>query len=68
MFVKWRGNTKSKVTVEDFEKVKEAFLLEAKNAVLMDENFTWVITKFDQMWINYVPVSSWSMEEEGAKR
>ena len=39
------------------EKVKESFLLEAKNAVLMDEIPSELIINFDQMEINYVPIS-----------
>ena len=49
-----------------FEKVKESFLLEAKNALLMDEIPSELIISFDQIGINYVPVALWSMEEERA--
>lgn len=67
-FVKRRGNTKSKVTVDDFDKLKKLFSLEVRNAVSMDEIPPQLIINFDQTGIHYVPVSSWSMEKEGAKR
>ena len=59
---------KAKVNPEQFEKLKEEFLLEIKNIVTMDEIPPELILNFDQTGLNYVPVTSWTMEEEGAKR
>lgn len=67
-FVKRRGNTKSKVSVEQFDELKELFLLEFNNAVEMDEVPQQLVINWDQTGINYVPVSSWTMEQEGSKR
>ena len=67
-FVKRRGNTKSKVSVEQFDELKELFLLEFDNAVEMDEFPQQLVINWDQTGINYVPVSSWTMEQEGSKR
>ena len=66
--VKRKANTKAKVTVEDFEAAKEQFLLDIKNVVSLDEIPPALILNWDQTGINYVPVSSWTMESEGAKR
>ena len=67
-FVKRRVNTKAKVTVEHFDELKKLFLLEFNNAVEMDEVPSELVINWDQMGINYIPISSWTMEEEGSKR
>ena len=67
-FVKRKAASKAKVNPEQFEKLKEEFLLEIKNIVTMDEISHELILNFDQTALNYVPVTSWTMEEEGAKR
>ena len=66
--VRRRGNTKAKVSVENFDQVKKLFLLDVKNTVLMDEIPPEMIINCDHTAINYVPVSSWTMEEMGSKR
>ena len=67
-FVKRRANTKSKVSVEHFDELKELFLLDLNNAVEMDEVPAELVINWDQTGINYVPISSWTMEQEGTKR
>ena len=67
-FVKRRVNTKAKVTVEHFDELKKLFLLEFNNAVEMDEVPSELVINWDQTGINYIPISSWTMEEEGLKR
>ena len=67
-FVKRRANTNVKVTVEHFDELKKLFLLEFNNMVEMDEVPAKLIINWDQTGINYIPVSSWTMEEEGSKR
>ena len=67
-YVKRRGNTKAKVNIENFEEMRELYLHEIQNAVIMDEIPPEMVINFDQTGINYVPTSSWSMEREGAKR
>ena len=53
----------SKVSVENFEEVKEQYLLDIKASIEMDE----IPDKLVINWtgIHYVPVSSWTMEKEG---
>ena len=67
-FVKWKATTKAKVDVKEFEEIQEAFLLDAKDVVQMDEIREDMIVNWDQTGVNYVPISSWTMEEEGSKR
>ena len=67
-FVKRKACSKAKVIPEQFDKLKEEFLLEVKNIVAMDEIPYELILNFDQTGLNYVPVTHWTMEKEGAKR
>ena len=66
--VKRRANTKTKVTVEEFDETKKLFLLDIKNTTHMDEIPPQLIINWDHTGINYVPVSSWTMEAPGTKR
>ena len=66
--VKRKGNTKAKVSVEDFAEIKKLFHLDIKGIVGMDEVPSELIINWDQTGLNYVPVSSWTMAEEGSKR
>jgi len=67
-FVKRKATTKAKINVQDFEEIKKLFLLDVSNVVKMDEICEEMIVNWDQTGINYVPVSSWTMEKEGSKR
>ena len=67
-FVKRRANTKSKVSVEQFDELKELFLLDFNNVIEMDDVPEELVINWDQTGINYVPISSWTMEKEGVKR
>ena len=67
-FVKRKGTTKSKVSVADFDAVKEQFLLDVKSVVLMEEIPHSLIINWDQTGVHYVPVSDWTMEKRGSKR
>ena len=67
-FVKRKATTKAKVDVKEFEEIKKLFLLDVKNVAQMDEISEDMIVNWDQTGVNYVPVSSWTMEEEGSKR
>ena len=66
--VKRRASAKAKVSVDEFEKLKAEFFLDIKNVVDMDEIPPALIINWDQTGMNYVPVGSWTMEVEGAKR
>ena len=66
--VKWKVNTKAKVTVEDLETLKEQFLLDIKNVASLDEIPPSLLINWDHTEINNVPVSSWTKESEGPNR
>ena len=67
-FVKRKGTTKAKITVENFDSIKQQFLLDIKNVVQMDEIPFQLVINWDHTGIHYVPVSDWTMEKEGSKR
>ena len=48
--------------------MRELYLQEIRNAAIMDEIPPEMVINFDQTGINYMPISSWSMEHESAKR
>jgi len=66
--VKRRGNTKAKVTAENFEELKVGFLLNVENIIEMEEVPPAMVLNWDHTAVNYVPASSWTMEREGTKR
>ena len=66
--VKRRVSTKAKVDVEEFETLKDQFLLSIMTIVILDEIPLDLIINWDQTGVNYVPVSSLTMEVEGFKR
>ena len=66
--VKRKVSSKAKVDVERFDIVKQAFFLDIKNVVCLDEIPPKLIINWDQTAIQYVPVGSWTMESEGAKK
>ena len=54
--------------VEKFDEVKKLFLQDIRNVIMMDEVPAELVINWDQTGLNYVPVSQWTMEQEGAKR
>ena len=66
--IKRRMSSKAKVDVEKFEALKQGFLLDIKLIVSFEEIPHDLIINWDQTGINYVPVGSWTMEKEGARR
>lgn len=67
-FVKRRGNTKLKGDVLDFKQCKEQFVFDVKTIVEFEEIPDRLVINWDHTGINYVPVSTWTMEKEGCKR
>ena len=65
-YIKRKACSKAKVDVNHFEELKAEFLLEIKSIVNMNAIPTELIN-FDQTALNYVPISHWTMDEEGAK-
>ena len=67
-YVKRRANTKSKVTDENFELMKSQFLFDIRTIVEMEDIPEDLVINWDHTGLNYVPVSNWTMAEEGSKR
>ena len=67
-FVKRRGSSTAKLTVENFEAVKEQFLLDINAVVEMEDVPPELVFNWDQTGISIVPGSSWTMEVKGSKR
>ena len=67
-FVKRRGSTAMKMTVNNFESVKEQFLLDVQTAVKMEDVPPELLFNWDQTGIIIVPESSWTVELKGSKR
>ena len=65
-YVKRRANTKSKVTVEEFEALKTQFIFDIEVISQMEEVPNDLIINWDHTGINYVPTSNWTMAEEGS--
>lgn len=66
--MKRKATTKSKITIPNFEIVKQQFLLDVKAVVELEEIPSDLIINWDQTGINYVPVSQWTMDKRGSKR
>ncbi len=68
-YVKRKGSTaKSKETLTDFTKRKEAFLKDIVDTVGMEDVPCELILNWDQTGIKLVPSSNWTMELSGSKR
>lgn len=59
---------KAKVSVADFDNLKEQFLLDIKAVVEMEEIPLDLIVNWDQTGMHYVRVSSWTVAKERSKR
>ena len=67
-YVKRRGSSTSKVAVENFVQVKVQFLFDIQSQIEIGEIPSSLIINWDQTAIKYVPVSTWTMADEGSKR
>ena len=65
---KRRGDTKARVLIIDFEKIKAQYLFDIKVITEMDDIPPELIINWNQTGIEYVPVSSWTMAPRGSKR
>ena len=67
-FVKRRGNTKAKVGVPEFEQLKAQLAYDVKAIIEFGDIPDSLVINWDHTAVNYIPVSSWTMEEHGSKR
>ena len=61
-YVKQKSTTKAGITVRNFDKIKDQFLLDIKGVKMMEEIPDELVVNWDQTGIKYVPVSEWTME------
>ena len=64
--VKQKGYAKAKVEVEKSDEVKKLFLQDIRN--VMDEVPAELVINCDQIGLDYVPVSQWTMDQDRAKQ
>ena len=67
-FVKRRGNSKAKVTVTDFDELKNQFISDVQAISEFEDIPDELILNWDHTGVHYIPVSSWTMEKEGMKK
>ena len=68
-FVKRRVTTKAKTSIAaTFNESKAQFIFDVKTIIAFEEISNSLVLNWDQKAVRYVPVSSWTMEKEGAKR
>lgn len=67
-FVKRRGSSTAKLSVANFEAVKEQFIIDVNAVVEMEDIPPQLVFNWDQTGISIVPGLSWTMEAKGSKR
>ena len=67
-FRKRKASTTAKVSVTDFVARKEQFLFDIHVLRELEQIPEELVINWDHTGLNYVPVSNWTMEREGAKR
>ena len=68
-FVKRKATTKKpKFTVANFEELKVQFSIDIKAVVTMEDAPEDMIVNWDHTAIKYIPLSNWTMAQEGSKR
>ena len=67
-YVKCTASTKAKVSIHNFDAVKTQFLLDIQAVGEIEEIPHNLVINWDQTGIHYVPVGSWMLEKEGAKK
>ena len=67
-FVRRRGSTTAKISVQNFNEIKEQFFIDLKTVVVMEDIPPEMMFNWDHTAISIVPGSSWTMELKGSKR
>lgn len=63
-----RASTKAKVSVAEFDAYKAQFVFDVTSIIEMEEIPPDLVINWDHTGIHYVPVSNWTLAEEGSKR
>ena len=66
-FVKRRASTSAKVSPQAFDEIKKQFLFDAQYFIAMEGIPDSLVINWAHTGIQYVPVSSWTMEKLGMK-
>ena len=65
-FVKRRDSSTAKISVTNFEELKEQYLFDIKAVTMMEEVPPELIINWDHTGISIVPGSAWTMEVKGS--
>ena len=66
-YVKRKGCSVKKLQVNDFEGIKQQFLIDIRAVVTLEEIPKDLILYWDHTGLKIVPTSFWTMEEKGRK-
>ena len=66
LVVKRRDSSTAKISVTNFEELKEQYLFDIKAVTMMEEVLTELIINWDHTGISIVPGSAWTMEVKGS--
>lgn len=67
-YVKRRGSTSTKLSVNEYEKIKENFLRKVSSAVEEHNIPPELVVNVDETDLHLIPVSNWTMEKEGSQK
>ena len=67
-YVKRRSSSTAKVSLDNFDQLKSQFIFDIQSIVEMEKIPSNMIINWDQTAIKYVPVSNWTMADEGSQR
>ena len=67
-FVKRRGTTKCKISVENFESLRDEYLDNISTTAVMEDIPLDMVLNWDQTGINIIPSRSWTMKKRGSRR
>ena len=67
-FVKRRGTTKCKISVENFESLRDEYLDNISTTAVMEDIPPEMVLNWDQTGINIIPSRSWTMKKRGSRR
>ena len=65
-YVKRHGSSTAKVAVENFTQVKVQFPFDVQSLIEIEEIQIALIINWDQTAIKYIPLSTWTMADEGS--
>ena len=67
-FTKRRANTKCKVNPDNFDEIKQQYLIDIHAAIEIEDIPPSLVINWDHTATKIVPSSQWTMEKKGTKR